>query len=194
MQDFFHQNNHLIPSHSHPFLPATLENSGMPCCRWWQRSQHLKGERKSHARVGISKKSSNTVDGSEIRPAGWYVVYPHYSQGFIHSRWLAGFLPSTVCWNSSVDDSLIWSIANKADRHPKQSSPKYDSFEKKGVASMTLTWHLEHPFVFDGQPGIFVFQRLSIAKTTEAATLVILTSSKRFSMINTSHNSEVCFM
>ena len=148
MQDFFHQHNHLIPSRApHPFLPATLENSGMPCCRWWQQSQHLKGEQ-SHERVGISKKSSNTVDGSEIRITGWYVVYPHYSQGFIHSRWLAGFLPSTVCWNSSVYDSLIWSTANQADRHPKQSSPKYDSLEKKGLASMTLTRYLEHPSSF----------------------------------------------
>ena len=37
------------------------------------------------------------VDGSEIRPTSWYgkdcIIY---STGFIHPRWLAGFLPSTV--------------------------------------------------------------------------------------------------
>ena len=39
----------------------------------------------------------HTVDGSEIRRSPVEVgSLSHYLQGFIHSRWLAGFRPSTV--------------------------------------------------------------------------------------------------
>ncbi len=52
----------------------------------------------------------HTVDGRN--PANKVVdSLSHYSQGFIHPRWLAGFLPSTVCKESglsSLDTTLYW--------------------------------------------------------------------------------------
>jgi len=45
----------------------------------------------------FSPKMYGTADGSEIRPAPVEVgSLSHYLQGFIHPRWLADFLPSTV--------------------------------------------------------------------------------------------------
>jgi len=41
----------------------------------------------------------NTVDGRNPAPVEgdqWIGSLSHYLQGFIHFRWLAGFLPSTV--------------------------------------------------------------------------------------------------
>ena len=47
----------------------------------------VKNSRNSHRLV-----ASHTVDGRNP-------LFSHYLQGFIHPRWLAGFLPPTV-WNS----------------------------------------------------------------------------------------------
>ncbi len=60
-------------------------------------------------RHGLNNSDTNgaTVDGSEIRRSPIEVgslshlqgSLSHYLQGFIHMRWLAGFLPSTECHN-----------------------------------------------------------------------------------------------
>ena len=53
-------------------------------------------------RHGLNNSDTNgaTVDGLEIRRAPIEVgSLSHYLQGFIHTRWLAGFLPSTECHN-----------------------------------------------------------------------------------------------
>ena len=64
-------------------------------------------------------KLGGTVDGSEILHQLRLVVGSlcHYLRGFLHPRWLAGFLPSTVCLPillSSVNHSLVEAEMKKA--------------------------------------------------------------------------------
>ena len=83
---------------------TTLENWHMePKNHLFEKENHLN----QTSIVGLQNMNfpvvfqpSNTVDGSEIRRSPVEVgSLSHYLHGFIHPRWFAGFLPSTVPLN-----------------------------------------------------------------------------------------------
>ena len=82
---------------------------------------------------------SNTAHGSEIQRSPVEVgSYPHYLQGFVHPRWLAGFLPSTVPpirWEFPTSTGELVVINSEAAKRRKTGIPP----DLVGVKKIRLT-------------------------------------------------------
>ena len=101
------------------FWMYSLANFGQVFSLWTEQkaSKATSSSSVLMVRLSNSSKTHDTVSWWKKSCTSWYVVYPmigslsHYLQGFIHPRWLAGCLPSTVS-SPRFTSNFNWDLKN----------------------------------------------------------------------------------